>query len=128
MSTEPARLERRCRVIKGYQASSVNPISVEAGEVFTVSEKRDAWEDNPAWLWVWCTDQRGRSGWVPKNVIQPGAAGGTGTTSAAYNAIELTVAAGQELVIEGEESGWFWCRDRQGRSGWVPMSHVAALA
>ena len=48
----------------------------------------------------------------------------TGTTQAAYSARELTVTAGQELGIEQEESGWFWCRDQQGRSGWVPLSHV----
>lgn len=126
MSTEPAASDRKCRVVKDYQASSADPISVEAGEVFTVS-KTETWEDNPAWLWVWCTNRRGKSGWVPKNIVQLSTDGRTGMTSISYNAVELTVAAGQELVIEDEESGWFWCRDRQGRFGWVPISHVAAL-
>jgi hypothetical protein len=52
--------------------------------------------------------------------------GQTGTTHAAYNAKELTVAAGQELTIEHEESGWLWCRDQQGKRGWVPISHMMA--
>ncbi len=127
MSIELAPSERKCRVVKDYQASSTDPITVEAGEIFMVSEKTDAWEDNPAWLWVWCTNQDGKSGWVPKSIVQLSADGRTGTTSVAYKAVELTVTAGQELVIEDEESGWFRCRDQQGGSGWVPVSHVAVL-
>src|SRR6266699_2639652 len=96
--------ERKCRVTKDYQAEFPDPIAVEAGEAFAVSE--------------------GNSGWVPKNIIQMGADGLTGTTPAAYNARELTVIAGQELTIEQEESGWFWCHDQQGKRGWVPLSHV----
>ncbi len=116
--------ERKCRVTKDYQAEFPDPIAVEAGEAFAVSERNSAWDHNPAWIWVWCTDQRGKSGWVPKNIIQMGADGLTGTTPAAYNARELTVIAGQELTIEQEESGWFWCHDQQGKRGWVPLSHV----
>ena len=95
---------RKCRVTKAYQASSLDPIAVEAGETFAVSERNSAWESNPAWIWFWCTDQREKSGWVPKNIIQMDADDQTGTTHGAYNAIELTVTAGQELTIEHEES------------------------
>lgn len=99
--------ERKCRVAKDYQAEFSDPIAVEAGEAFAVSERTSAWENNPAWIWVWCTDQRGKSGWVPKNIIKMDADSHVGTTHAAYNARELTVTAGQELTIEHEESGWF---------------------
>ena len=112
LQTDP---ERTCRVAKGYQAEFPDAIAVEAGEAFTVSERTSAWENNPAWIWVWCTDQRGKSGWVPKNIIQMDADGQTGTTPAAYNARELTVTAGQQLSI-----------DQQGRCGWVPLSHMMA--
>jgi len=118
--------ERKCRVTSDYQTEFPDPIAVEAGEAFAVSARTSAWENNAAWIWVWCTDQREKSGWVPKNIIQMDADGQTGTTRAAYNARELTVTAGQELVIEHEESGWFWCRDQQGKRGWVPLSHVLA--
>jgi uncharacterized protein YgiM (DUF1202 family) len=123
MQTDP---ERKCRVAKDYQAEFPDPIAVDAGEAFTVSQRTSAWENNPAWIWVWCTDQRGKSGWVPKNIIQMDADGQTGTTPAAYNARELTVTADQELTIEHEESGWFWCCDQQGRRGWIPLSHIMA--
>jgi hypothetical protein len=115
---------RTCRVANDYQAEYADPIAVEAGEPFAVSERTSAWENNSAWIWLWCTDQRGKSGWVPRNIIQVNPDGQTGTTRAAYDARELTVTAGQELSIENEESGWFWCSDQQGMRGWVPISHV----
>lgn len=118
--------EQKSRVTKDYQAEFPDPIAVEACEALVVSAKTSAWENNTAWIWVWCTDQRGKSGWVPKTIIQMDAGGQTGTTHAAYNARELTVIAGQELVIEYEESGWFWCCDQQEKRGWVPLSHVLA--
>ncbi|HEU5383879.1 MAG TPA: SH3 domain-containing protein [Ktedonobacteraceae bacterium] len=124
MSRPQADPERTCRVARDYQAEFPDPIAVEAGDAFTVSARTSAWEDNPAWMWVWCTDQRGKSGWVPKNIIQMETDGQTGTTQATYNARELTVTAGQELSIEQEESGWFWCCDQQGNRGWVPISHI----
>lgn len=57
LQTDP---ERICRVAKDYQAEFADPIAVEAIEAFTVSERTDAWESNSAWIWVWCTDQRGK--------------------------------------------------------------------
>ena len=126
MNRTQADPERTRRVAKDYQAEFSDPIAVAAGEAFTVSERTSAWENNPAWIWVWCTDQRGKSGWVPKNIIQMNTDGRTGTTPAAYDARELTVTAGQELRIEQEESGWFWCCDQQGKCGWVPISHMMA--
>lgn len=128
MNRSQADPERKGRVTKDYQAEFADPIAVEAGETFVVSERTSTWEDNPAWVWLWCTDQRGKSGWVPKNIIQMNADGQTGTTLAAYNARELTVTAGQELRIEQEESGWFWCCDQQGKYGWVPISHMTAVS
>ena len=124
MNRSQTNPDRTCKVIKDYHVDYPDPIVVGAGETFAVSQQISTWEDNPAWTWLWCTDQRGKSGWVPKNRIQMEADGKTGSTHAAYSAVELPVRAGQELTIEQEESGWFWCRDQQGRYGWVPISHV----
>ena len=118
--------ERTRRVIKDYQAEFPNPIAVEAGETITVSESTSTWENNPAWVWLWCADQRGKSGWVPKTIIWMDTDSQMGTTHVAYNARELSVTAGQELIIEQEESGWLWCCDQQGKCGWVPISHMMA--
>ena len=126
MNKSQANPERTGLVIKDYQAEFLDPIVVEAGEPFTVSEQTSTWDNNPAWIWLWCTNQRGKSGWVPKNIIQPQSDDQTGITHTSYDARELSVTAGQELNIELEESGWFWCRNQQGKQGWVPISHIQA--
>ncbi len=119
-----ARQPRVCRVIRDYQAQYLDPISMRRGETFIVSEKVDYWNGNPAWVWVWCTDERGKSGWVPSGVIDFSADGRSGTARYEYVARELSVAVGDELVVGREESGWFWCSDQQGNCGWVPIDNV----
>lgn len=113
------------RVTRAYESSNPDPITLYVGEIFQVSERIDYWNDNPDWAWIWCTDQQGCSGWVAKSVITLSADGTTGTVQCAYIARELTVAVGDELVATQEESGWLWCTDQQGQSGWVPCANVA---
>jgi uncharacterized protein YgiM (DUF1202 family) len=119
---------QRYRVMADYQASYPDPFCVTAGETFQVSEKVDAWNSNPDWIWVWCTDKRGKQGWVPKHVITFNSDGITGTTRSTYTATELTVAVEDELVAHQEESGWVWCTNHQGKSGWVPLDHITLLS
>jgi hypothetical protein len=116
--------EIRYRVVADYQTSNPDPFSVTAGETFQVSEKIHFWNGNPGWVWIWCTDQRGKSGWVPQNVMSVNPDGATGIARSTYTATELTVAVGDELVAHQEESGWIWCTNQQGASGWVPLDHV----
>lgn len=117
----------RYRVVKEYQASNPEPLAVQANETFQVSEKVSPWNENPEWLWTWCTDQRGKSAWVPTNIIELSPDGQSGITRQPYDAIELTVNIGDELQAEHEESGWYWCVDRRGQRGWVPIEHVEPL-
>ena len=65
-----ANPSRKCMVVADYSAQFPDPISVNAGETFSVSDKVEPWNDNPDWLWVWCIDQRGKSGWVPLDNIK----------------------------------------------------------
>src|SRR5262249_54800558 len=109
---------RTCLVILEYQAVYSDPISLNAGETFKLSEKVDYWNGNSAWEWIWSTDQRRKSGWVPRNCIDFNAGETTGVARYNYAATELTVAIGDELVVGREESGWLWCTNQQGRSGW----------
>jgi SH3-like domain-containing protein len=118
---------RRCHVTKDYQASHTDPFSVQAHELFHVSEKVDFWNGNPDWIWIWCTDPRGKSGWVPKKMIHTNSDNATASTSSAYSALELTITTGDELEVVEEESGWLWCVDQQGNYGWVPLEHVTWL-
>ena len=115
--------EYHCRVIVAHDATYTDPISVEASERLLVSDQFDVWDDNPNWIWFWCTNRQEKSGWVPSSLIEI-EADGKGRALSAYDAIELTVAAGDELVVSQEESGWLWCTNQQGKSGWVPLEKV----
>ena len=115
---------RKCRVIADHQALYPNPLTVEAGDLLIISEKAEYWNGNPSWVWIWCTDARGKTGWVPKGLIDVQSNGLTGIARYGYTATELTVAIGDELIAEREESGWLWCTNSQGKSGWVPADHI----
>ncbi len=107
-NSRTTRQPRICRVIADHQALSPDPLSLRAGETLEISEKVDYWNGNPDWMWIWCTDQRGKSGWVPKDGIDFHANSTIGIARYDYAATELTVAVGDELVVEREESGWLW--------------------
>ncbi len=113
------------QVIRDYQTEYPDPITVQAGERLEISERVSHWNGNPAWRWVWCTDPRGKSGWVPQSLIAT--TGQIATARYDYAATELTASAGETLHIAAEESGWLWCTNQQGAQGWIPADHVSLL-
>jgi hypothetical protein len=110
-------------VIRDYQTEYPDPLSVQAGEPLIVSDKTDYWRDNPAWLWVWCTDPRGKSGWTPATFFE--ARGQTAIARRDYAATELSATVGETLSIIDAYGGWFWCANQRGQHGWIPQDHVA---
>ncbi len=117
--------KRLGRVIREYQAEFSDPLTVRAGERLEVSGKVDTWRGNPAWLWVWCIDPRGKGGWVPPNLIET-----QGESAAArydYSAVELSAQVGEILSIERAENGGLWCANQRGQRGWIPADHVQPL-
>ena len=106
------------RVIADYQAPYPDPIQVNAGEKITIDRN----EKTDLVGWVWCTDQAGKSGWVPEAYIEH--QGETGIMLNDYNAIELTIHIGEILTFHKAESGFFWVTNHAGQQGWVPASHV----
>jgi uncharacterized protein YgiM (DUF1202 family) len=108
------------RVIADYQAPYADPIQVSAGDEVTIDEN----QKTDLVGWVWCTGRAGKSGWVPEAYIDRH--GDVGRMRCDYNAIELTIHAGQILTLHKAESGFFWATDQSGRTGWVPSTHVEA--
>lgn len=117
--SSPARI---ARVITAYTAEFANPIAVHAGDVLLLSDRTSFWLKRPEWSWIWCTGPDGRSGWTPESYIQR--EGDHAVARCDYDATELTVLAGEELIVEKAESGWLWCTTRQGQQGWVPAENV----
>src|SRR5258706_3577950 len=61
--------QKQGRVTSAYSAQYTDPLIVRAGEPLIESARVEPWEDNPEWMWVWCSDARGKSGWVPRDYI-----------------------------------------------------------
>lgn len=103
------------RVVTAHQASYADPIKVFRGEAVALSDKTDIWD---GFTWVWAKDLRGKSGWVPDNLVSNGVA------TRDYHAIELSCVAGDNLVQHRVTHGWAWCRDATGNEGWVPKRNL----
>jgi hypothetical protein len=104
-------------VIAGYRSAYPEPFVARPGEALTARGKESDWPG-----WVWCTNGEGESRWVPEAYLQK--QGERWVVLRAYDATELTVQAGEELVAGQEVSGWIWCTNQEGQSGWVPAEHL----
>jgi len=108
---------RTCRVVADYATPFPDPLVLRAGQQLAVGDRKSEWHG-----WLWCTTRDGKSAWVPEGYVT--LRGKTATLRCDYDATELSVHAGEELILELEESGWLWCANRTGRRGWVPANHV----
>jgi uncharacterized protein YgiM (DUF1202 family) len=106
-----------CRVLAEYQAAYPEPIVVRAGEVLVVGK-----EDPEYPGWIWCTDRNGKGGWVPDDCVER--TGGSARARYDYAATELSASVGEELIMTKEKSGWAWCTNGNGQSGWLPVANL----
>ena len=111
-------LPHLARVSADYQAAYPDPLILAAGDSVRVI-KRDP--EFPGWLW--CTDQRGKSAWVPESYLD--LRGNSGVLRQNYSSAELTVCAGEQLTLLKFECGWFWACRASGQPGWVPEKVIA---
>ncbi|WP_051426132.1 SH3 domain-containing protein [Jiangella gansuensis] len=81
-----------------------------------VGEHDTTW---PAFVFV---TFEGGSGCVPERHLD--AARPVATVLRGYTTQELPAVAGAEVTVleDDPESGWSWCEDAEGRTGWVPHS------
>jgi hypothetical protein len=113
-------------VTKDYATQYPDPITLAQGETATLDGRAEPWEDDPDWIWVWGENARGKSGWIPRPLLR--IEGSSGVALEGYDAHELSVAAGERVVVQREESGWAWCVADANRSGWVPLRHLRRVS
>ena len=94
------------------------PLMLRAGDVVQVGERDMQW---PAFVFVTAP---GGAGWVPARHLD--VAGATGTVLVPYDTTELPAARGEivDVVQDDPESGWSWCRNAEGREGWIPRREL----
>ena len=112
--------QRVCRVILDYQSPYTDPLIFLAGEGLVIGKEKSEWDG-----WVWCTNKNEESRWVPEAYVER--KGKVGVMHCDYEATELSVSVGEELVMDKEESDWIWCTNQSGQSGWVPADHVERM-
>lgn len=108
------------RVIVAYQTIYHDPLELQAGETVTLGRRDTQWLG-----FLWCTNIAGKGGWVPDSYLE--VSGEMGVAIRDYTARELTAEAGEELTIQFEESGWFWCANQRGESGWIPAENITLI-
>ena len=106
-----------CTAISDYKSPYTEPLKIQKGEILQIGNKESEWPG-----WVWCINKDGMERWVPRNYIK--IHGTSGITLQDYDATELTVFIGEELVIEKEESGWVRVSNVEGKKGWVPLENI----
>ena len=110
----------RYRVIDDYESPYPDPIVFRKGEQVAVGEE---FLDNPEWRnWVWCTGTNDKQAWVPKQYLE--IHGITGTLKEDYNARELSVEAGEVVVVYETVNGFAMTEKTDGLRGWVPLNRM----
>ena len=112
----------RYRAAADHQRSYDVPLVLVPGERVTVIRRDTAWPD-----WFWCINGEGLSAWVHDEILVRHG-DGAAEVRRSYSSMELSVAAGDELVGDQELGGWVWCRDEHGNEGWVPSANLEGTA
>lgn len=112
---------RLWHVVSDYQSAYPDPLIISAEDRLRVSDRKSEW---PGWLW--CTTRQGKSRWVPQSYLAR--EGDMALVLEDYDATELSVRAGEDLAATKEESGWLWCTNQRGQSGWVPAENLSRQA
>jgi hypothetical protein len=96
-----------------YEEKDRNPIHLEAGDEITIGLADQAWPG-----WVWATDNEGRCGYVPEEILEPL---GEGRFAALknYDPTVLTIHRGDRIESLRQIHDWHWSRNERGEQGWV---------
>lgn len=87
---------------------------IEPGDEVQVGDRDTEW---PAFVFVMAAQG---TGWVPARHLDID--GSHGTVRVGYDTTELPATSGEivDVLDDDPESGWSWCRNADGREGWIP--------
>ena len=113
---------RIARVIKEHASDNLIPLVMKLGEVLEGEKRKSEWEG-----WLWCKNSVGVFGWIPEAYLKSLPEERTYVATRDYDAKELAVDFGQEVMILEEESSWAWVKTIQGNEGWVPLANLESI-
>lgn len=109
---------RRATVTEAHAPVHEAVLMARAGARVRLVREDEEWPG-----WIWCENEAGVGGWAPAPFLVR--EGETAVFRRDYEATELTVQAGDHLLLHEQVCGWWWAADEQGKSGWIPASKVA---
>jgi len=111
------------RVIQDYQSPYPEPIFFREGEKVIVGQE---FIDDPDWKdWVWCKGRNNNEAWIPKQYLEIEM--NTGRFVTDYNALELSVAAGEMVKVYETINGFGMTEKQNGERGWVPLRNLEPI-
>lgn len=110
------------KVIKTHKSEFPIPLIATKGGIVEGMERGNEFEG-----WLWCKNSFDVHSWVPKAYLEPAPESGQFQFLRDYNSRELTIDAGQEVIVLDEESGWAWARTTLGEEGWIPLANLQDL-
>lgn len=96
-----------------YEEKDSMPLRLERGDIVHTGPADHTWPG-----WIWASDDQGRAGYLPQELLEPiddGTAKATGT----FDPTVLTIRRGDRLESLRQIHGWHWCRNQHGALGWV---------
>ena len=113
-------MPEKYRVTKNYKSPHPDPIVFQKGEQVEIG---DEYKGDPDWgNWIWCKGKDKKQAWVPLQYLEVKAGAGIFKTS--YNALELSVLKGEELVVHEKINGFGMAEKTNGKKGWVPLRNM----
>jgi hypothetical protein len=107
-------------VKKVHSPDTIVPLKAMKGEIVIGEERPTQWEG-----WLYCTNQKGISAWVPKNYLKrvddhPKSY----EFNRSYNSREISVDKGEIVVFKESESSWALIIKADGDEGWIPLENL----
>lgn len=110
------------RTTRERQAQYEDPIRFARGAVLEVKRRDEEWTE-----FFWCRAPDGREGWVHQDFFRP-ESGDRAVATRDYDAVEHSFGENEWMQPLETLNGWSWCRDAQGRLGWVRVGDLKPFA
>jgi len=96
-----------------YEEKDPDPLFLEPGDEVNVGPMDRAWPG-----WVWAENNNGLDGYVPEDLLEPLGEGRFAVIEA-FDPTVLTIRRGDRLESLKQIHGWHWCKNAEGKEGWV---------
>lgn len=112
----------------GRRPSYDDPIAFNAGTPLTVTRNDDEWPD-----FHWCITPEGGEGWTLRSAFELNdgqsldALPASAVAIADYDARELALTPGEQLLVGNDQGGWRWCYSAKGDAGWVRKADLSQV-